>query len=102
MNENFTIKPKYRLKLGNTYFDKGFFNLGISVEKYLTYDEGPIKIFVGEQKIEIDGRITRNANSNGSPRIYGGAELRDWFQENKRRGHFVQVIIVGPKEVWIK
>ena len=95
------IRPKYRLLLGNTYFNKGFFNLGVSVEKHLTYDEGPITITVGDQKQMILGRISRTANENGTPRVYGGAELRDWFQDNFRKGQYVEVIILSPTKVWV-
>ena len=31
---------------------------------------------------EIQGLINRHANGNGTPRISGGAKLRDWFQNN--------------------
>ena len=95
------LKPKYRLLLGNTYYNKGFFNLGVDIEKYLTYDEGPVTIFVGDQKRKIQGRISRNANANGTPRIYGGVELRDWFQNNFRKGQSAEVIILSLSEVWI-
>ena len=98
---NTEIRPKYRLQLGNTYFNKGYFNLGVSVERHLTYDERAFAIFVGDQRKLIDGRISRNANSNGTPRIYGGAELRDWFQSNFRKGQYAEVVILSPTEVWI-
>lgn len=102
MSNETGIKPTYRLILGNTYYTKGFFNLGVDIERHLTYDEGPMKIFVGDEKQQISGRITRKANQNGTPRIYGGAELRDWFQTNCRKGQLVNVVILAPKQIWIK
>ena len=86
-----TVKqiPIYQLKLSKTYYNAGFFNLGIDVERFITYDEGQITIFVGEDRQEISGRVTRKANQNGTPRIFGGAELRDWFQEHHNRGETV-------------
>lgn len=97
-----TIQPKYRLKLGKTYFNKGFFNLGVDVERHLTYKEGPITILVGEEKRSLPGRISRAANQNGTPRIYGHAALRDWFQANYRQGQYVQVVILTPDRIWIR
>ena len=96
------MQPKYKLILGNTYYSKGFFNLGVDVERHLTYDEGPFTILVGDEQRQITGRISREANENGTPRIYGGAELRDWFQENFRKGQQVDVSITSPNQVWIK
>ena len=96
------MNPKYKLTLGNTYYSKGFFNLGIDVERHITYEEGPFVVFVGENKREIKGRVSREANQNGTPRIYGGAELRDWFQANFRKGERVDVLILAEDQVWIK
>lgn len=95
-------KPIYRLRLSKTYYNEGFFNLGVDVERFITYDEGPITILVGEDRQEISGRVTRKANQNGTPRIFGGAELRDWFQENFKRGEIGQVVILEPDRVWIR
>ena len=94
--------PRYTLVLGNTYYNKGFFNLGVDVERHITYEEGSFEIFVGEEKRKITGRVSREANQNGTPRIYGGAELRDWFQANFRKGDRVDVLILGTDQVWIK
>lgn len=96
------MHPKYKLTLGNTYYKNGFFNLGVDVERYITYDEGTFVVFVGEDKKEIRGRVSREVNQNGTPRIYGGAELRDWFQANFRKGERVDVLILAPDQVWIK
>lgn len=96
------MKPTYKLRLGKTYYSKGFFNLGVDVERFLTYDEGSIRILIGEEKRIITGRITRKANQNGSPRIFGGAELKDWFQANYRKGQQIDVVVLAPDEIWIK
>ena len=96
------MKSKYQLKLHKSYYEKGFFNLGVDVERYLTYEEGIIDILVGKGEQKIEGRITRKANQNGTPRIYGRSELRDWFQDNYKKGEKVQVVILDPKRVWIK
>ena len=96
------MKPRYTLKLGNTYYSKGFFNLGVDVERFLSYDEGPISIYVGEEKKQLKGRISRTANQNGTPRIFGGAELRDWIQSNYRKGQQIEVEILSPEQIWIR
>lgn len=96
------MKPIYQLKLHKSYYEKGFFNLGVDVERHITYEEGSIDILVGEEKRKIEGRVTRNANQNGTPRIYGRSELRNWFQENFKKGETVEVVIISPDEVWIR
>lgn len=96
------MKPTYKLRLGNTYYSKGFFNLGVDIERFLTYDEGSIRILIGEEKRIITGRITRKANQNGTPRIFGGAELKNWFQANYRKGQQIDVVVLAPDEIWIK
>jgi len=96
------MKPTYKLRLGNTYYTKGFFNMGVDVERFLTYDEGPINILVGEEKRKIIGRVTRKANQNDTPRIFGGAELKEWFQSKYRKGQQIDVVVLAPDEIWIK
>ncbi len=59
--------PEYKLTLHKTYYDKGFFNLGIDVEKYVKAENGQITIRLGDSKVKIEGRVDRDANLNGTP-----------------------------------
>ena len=94
--------PEYKLTLHKTYYDKGFFNLGIDVEKYVRPDDGPIVIQLGDSKSRLDGRVDRKANLNGTPRIHGGLEMQNWVQKHFQLGDVVDVLIISPNEIWLK
>ena len=96
-----TSFPVYKLTLHKTYYDKGFFNLGVDIQRFVRSDSGPINILLGASKTQVDGRVDRAANQNGTPRIFGGAELQHWFQRNFDLKSVVDVHIVGPNELWI-
>jgi len=93
--------PKYELTLHKTYYDKGFFNLGIDVDTFIQQKNGSIRILIGESKREISGRLNRDANLNSTPRIYGGNELKSWIQNNFSLKNLVLVHILAPDTVWI-
>lgn len=93
--------PTYELTLHKSYYDKGFFNLGASVDKYVRQDSGDVKLILGSSKRVVDGRVDRDANQNGTPRVHGGAELRDWFFQNYKLNDQVPVAILSPMELQI-
>jgi len=94
--------PIYELTLHKTYYDKGFFNLGIDVDSYIKASNGIINIYLGESKEKITGKLNRNANLNSTPRIYGGKVLKDWFQKYFDLKDIVLVYILSTNEIWIK
>jgi len=93
--------PKYKLILHKTYYEKGFFNLGVNVDTYIQSQNGLIHILLGESKREISGRLNRDANLNSTPRIYGGNKLKYWIQNNFNLKDLVLVYILAPDTVWI-
>ena len=94
--------PNYVLTLHKTYYDKGFFNLGVEVDRFVQKSGGPIKLRLGRAKRELTAKIDRNCNQNRTPRILGGPELRNWFQENFKLKDTVVVEIVSPSELWLR
>ena len=94
--------PVYTLTLHKTYYDKGFFNLGVDVERYVRKDSGPAVLFLGTSKTRLDVKVDREANLNGTPRIHGGPELRNWLYSNCKLGALVKVSILGPSEFWLQ
>ena len=97
-----STSPTYQLTLHKTYYDHGFFNLGVEVDRFVRQDSGPISIFLGDSQSELLGKVNREANINGTPRIMGGVELRNWFQSQFALLDSVDVLILGPDKLWIK
>jgi len=93
------MPPVYLLTLGKTYYDKGFFNLGVEVDRYVRRDSGPITLALGHKSHIIEGHVNREANPNGTPRIFGRNALRDWFHKNFREMETVEVHIISANEL---
>jgi hypothetical protein len=81
----------FRLTLAKTYWSKGFFNVPVDYERYVTKDEGPVDLFLGEATAPIVGHVSRSANDNATPRVRGNAALRTFFQQNFKVGDSVDV-----------
>jgi hypothetical protein len=94
--------PVYKLTLQSSYYEKGFFNLGIAVDQFIRADSGPITLLLGQERQEIHAQVDRNANQNGAPRIFGKSELSDWFQQNFQLMATLDVVILGPTQLWLK
>jgi len=74
--------PIFNLKLQQTYFKKGFFNVIVDYDRYVRKTEGPIRLRLEPGGIEVQAKINRTVNRNGTARIMGGIVLREWFQRN--------------------
>lgn len=91
----------FDVRLGDTYWSKGFFNVSVDFQRYLTMTEGLIKIFLGDAAQPILGRISRSANTNATPRIFGNKRLAVFFQGHFKRGDLVSVEIISSDAVRI-
>lgn len=89
-------KPTYKLTLHKTYYDKGFFNLGVSVDRFVRKDSGPAKLVLAGSSRTLTVTVNRDANQNGTPRVMGGAELRNWIQRNFEQGDTIDIVIESP------
>jgi hypothetical protein len=74
--------PIFDLTLQQTYFKMGFFNVVVGYDRYVRKTKGPVRLRLGRDGEEIDGRVDRHANQNGTARVMGGAPLKRWFQGN--------------------
>ncbi len=88
--------PVYLLTLHETYYDNGFFDLGVEVDRYIRPDNGLCLILLGDTHARIAGRIDRTANSSNTPRVLGGAKPRGWFHRTFDVLDPVDVLIEGP------
>ena len=89
----------FDLRLENSYWAKGFFNVTVDFERYVTTSDGPIDLYLGDASEPISGRVSRRANLNATPRIYGNKPLATFFQANHARGGHVQVEILSPSAI---
>ena len=92
-----TIPPiltgNFSFILENTYFERGFFNVSVSQQKYIGADGEKIELFLGSATQPVLGTINRRANLNNTPRVMGSTKLRGWFKSNSavKQEIFVQV-----------
>ncbi len=96
LSSNESIRPIFKLLLHKTYYNQGFFNITVDFDRYFGSDNENIEINVGETNQIITGYINRTANTNGTPRIMGGKELKKWFQINFDVNDTVYVWILSP------
>lgn len=94
------VLTTFNILLGQAYFNQGFFNVGREHSAMLGADNATINIQLGMgSDIIIQGYINRTANKNGTPRIMGGKELRNWIQNNFKSNSTMKVDIISPIEV---
>lgn len=93
--------PTYRLTLHKTYYLMGFFNLGVEVDRFVQAASGRAVLICGESRERFDVQVNRDANPNGTPRIMGGIEVRNWIQQHFKQGQVVEVRILAPDQFWL-
>ena len=87
------------LTLHKTYYNQGFWNVPVDLDRYVRKDEGPITLLLGKYRQEIQAHVNRSANQNGTARIMGKSALRDWFQQNYAVMDDVPVRFVSPNMI---
>ena len=101
--EHAIIETKeFPLVLHATYFNYGFFNVGIKFQSLIGADGETIQIGLGHSNSSFLGYINRRANATNVPRIMGGAKLRDWFQSHAEIGDTIQVSVLSPQSIRIQ
>jgi hypothetical protein len=90
----------YSVILGNTYFNKGYFNSGKVASDNLGNHDEPLRIILKELG-EINTIINKTANRNSSVRIYGGRALKDFIQQNFQLYNIMEFQILGPNIIKI-
>lgn len=94
-----TLPETFHFILQPTYLRSGFFNVGVSSQKYLGSDGEIIEIFLGNACEPVLGTINRRANTNGTPRVMGGSALRDWFKAQARETEAIAVRVLSPTSI---
>jgi hypothetical protein len=94
MSDN--VKPTFEVTLGKAYWSQGFFNVGVSYEKYFGEHGKAIDIYLENMDQPVRGLINRTVNTNDTPRIMGGVKVKEWIQRNARRGGTIKVTVLSP------
>ncbi|HVY76283.1 MAG TPA: GIY-YIG nuclease family protein [Puia sp.] len=91
------VLTTFDISLGQAYYNQGFFNVGLEYSDLIGADNEIIDIQLGANSdATIQGYINRTANRNGTPRIMGGKELRNWIQNNFKLNDTMKVDIISP------
>ena len=96
------VRHTFGLTLQPTYHKTGFFNVGVSDQAWFAADGDAIEIFLGSARSPVLGTINRRANDNGTPRIMGGTDVRDWFQSSSDAGAVLKVDVFSPTSIRLK
>ena len=85
-----------QLTLHKTYYNQGFWNIPVDLDRYVRKDEGPTTLLLGKSHRKIQAHVNRSANQNGTARIMGKSALRDWFQQNYAVMDSVPLRFISP------
>jgi len=87
--------PTYRMKLHKSYFERGFFNIPVAFDRFVSPSEGQIAVLL-EEGLVLEARLDRTSNSNRTARIHGGRQLRTWLHANFKVQDEVDVEFISP------
>ncbi len=94
-----TVDAVFALVLEASYCAEGFFDVPAEYDRHAG-DAGAVELTLGGGS-HVAGRIDRSANADGTARVFGGAELRDWFQRGHVQGDGVLVRFRSPGRIEI-
>jgi hypothetical protein len=93
-------KNSFEVKIGEAYYNQGFFNVRKEYSNVFGPDKAPIGIQLGaSDNNTIYGHINRTANSNNTPRIICGVAFKNWIQSNFSKGDIFNVEILSPVSI---
>jgi hypothetical protein len=88
------------IKLGETYWGKGFFNIKKKHSDLFSTHDGFINIELGHHSNAIiKGRIERTSNHIGTPRIHGNEPLRIWIQKNYHLNDILKIDVINSTTI---
>lgn len=88
----------YQIILGKTYYNKGYFNVGIAASHSLGLNGESITL-ISKNQLNLLFKINRTANKNESVRIYGGKKLIDFFQNNYKLFDVLKFQVVNLNQI---
>jgi len=72
----------------------------VEVERFVRSDNGEISILLGKKEQLVKGTVNRNASANGTPLVFGGSALKEWFAQC-HVGGTVEVHIMAKDKLWL-
>jgi ribonuclease VapC len=88
--------------LQKTYYQQGFLNIPVEHDKLFGSHHDKIDIFLEEDANSFDGVINRTAQRNGTARVLGHSQLRDYFRSRFRPGDSVFVVVESPQKIRLR
>lgn len=87
----------FKVRLGKTYYERGFFNVPVAFSKLFGNHGATVKLYCGNERALVDAILDRKANQqNGTPRIYGKGELASWLQRRFQLNDMLTVTALSP------
>lgn len=96
------IRDRFHLTIHKTYFLSGFLNVPAAHADSFGGDGESIEIYCGQDSSPLTGTINRRSTQNNSPRLMGGAGLRDWLQDNVKVLDEVEVLVYSPNSIRLR
>lgn len=100
-NSNALVLSTFDFTLQPTYWNRGFFNAGVSGSPGLGADGEIIEIFYGDETQAMLGSINRVVTGNGTARVFGGKALSKRFQTLPQRTR-IQVQVMSPISICVR
>jgi hypothetical protein len=92
--------PSFQVKLGKTYFNRGFFNVPVKYAGLFPGHGTELIIYCGSTRTLVRAIVDRNANQgSGTPRIYGKNPLAAWFSRNCNLDDEVTIRVISFNEI---
>ena len=90
------IYHSFKIKLGKTYYHKGYINPGLKSSEFFKKDG---VVFIKIENELLESKIDRESNKNGSVRLYFGRKLSDWYKKKYEINDtiLVNLNVIGEK-----
>jgi len=95
-------KETFDIKIGQAYYNQGFFNISVKHQELLGSNGEEITIYLGNKASILSGYINRTANTNATPRIMGGKKLSIWIKQNFKQGDYMRVLVLSRCSIMIQ
>ena len=93
--------PSFVITVEKTQYREGFVNVPGAHAHYFAADGAVVEVRVPGSRLPVKATVSRRANLSRTPRIVGGARLRDWFRTATRVGDLIRVRVENSDRIEI-